>query len=316
MYNAHVINLIQNNMSKNTIYREACNKVEGFQQMGERFLRSLVINGKSKSTHENYLRQMAKLALHFNRTPLELEVNDLEEYLYHLVSNDSSSQSSFKHLVYGLRKLYFLYDKEDLRLNLPEMSRPKKLPVVLSRSEVKRLLKAPRNLRDRILLGLAYDTGMRISELLNLLIADVDLERRQVHIRESKCKKDRYVTISGHAARGIGKHLVVNSPKLYLFDHSERKGIPISQTRVRGILKEALKKAGINKNVCVHTFRHTFATHQLEAGQDIMSVKEALGHVVIQTTLMYLHIARTPSVGNFGSLDILYGRDGKQGPGA
>jgi integrase len=115
--------------------------------------------------------------------------------------------------------------------------------------------------------GLAYDTGMRISELLNLLIADADLERRQVHIRESKCKKDRYVTISSHSVRGTKKHLAINSPELYLFDHSERKGIPISKTRVRGILKEAPEKAGIQKDVCVHTFRHTFATHQLDALQ-------------------------------------------------
>ena len=298
-------------MSKSTIYQEACNKVEGFQEMGEKFLRKLVINGKSKSTHENYLRQMAKLALHYERTPLELEVNDLEEYLYFLIQNDSSSQSSFKHLVYGLRKLYFLYDKEELLLKLPEISRPRKLPVVLSKSEVKRLLKAPKNLRERVLFGLTYDTGMRISELTNLLISDIDLERKQIHIRESKCKKDRYVIISDHAVRGIRKHLALNAPKLYLFDHLNRKGIPISKTRIHDLLKEAVAKAGIQKNVCVHTLRHTFATHQLEAGQNIVNVKQALGHAVIETTLMYLHIAKISPVNSFGCLDSLYGKNGK-----
>ena len=295
-------------MSKNTIYLEACNKVEGFQQIGERFLRKLVIDGKSKSTHENYLRQMAKLAMHYKLTPLELEANDLEEYMYHLIENDtSSSQSSFKHLVYGLRKLYLLYDKDDLHLSLPEISRPNKLPVVLSKQEVKRLLKAPKNLRERVLFGLAYDTGMRISELTNLLIADIDLDRKQIHIRQSKYKKGRYIIISSHAARGIRKHITLNKPKDYLFDHISRKGIPISKTRIRMLLKEAIVLAGIKKNVCVHTLRHTYATHQLEAGQNIMVLKESLGHADIRATLIYLHIAQLGPVKKFGCLEALYG---------
>ena len=98
-------------MSKFTIYQQACNKVAGFQEMGEHFLRTLVINGKSKSTHENYLRQMAKLALHYNKPPLELTPLELEEYLYQRIEKGktTSSMSEFKHLVYGLRKLYYLY---------------------------------------------------------------------------------------------------------------------------------------------------------------------------------------------------------------
>jgi len=293
-------------MSKVTIYQEACNKVEGFHQMGETFMRRLVIEGKSRSTHENYLRQMAKLSLHYGRTPLMLETSEVEEYLFFLIRTDSSSQSSFKHLVYGLRKLYLLFDKEELHVCLPEINRPKKLPVVLSHPEMKRLLKAPRNLRERVLFGLAYDTGLRISELTNLLISDVDLDRKQVHVRQSKFKKDRYVTISEHAARGITKHLTINRPKLYLFDHADRKGIPISKTRIRTLLKEAVEKSGIKKEVSVHTLRHTFATHQLEAGQNIVSLKEALGHAYIETTLVYLHIAKVDPVGQFGCLEKLY----------
>jgi site-specific recombinase XerD len=295
-------------MSKITIYQQACNKVAGFEQMGETFLRKLVINGRSKSTHQNYLRQMAKLALHYNRTPLNLEINQLEEYLYFLIQNDSTSLSSFKHLVYGLRKLYVLFDKQKLQLSLPEISRPNKLPVVLSKSEMKVLLKTPDNIRERVLFGLAYDTGMRISELVNLLISDIDLERKQIHIRQSKNKKDRYVTISDHAVRGIKKHLALNSPIDYLFDHIDRKGIPISKTRIRMLLAETVEKAELKKNICVHTFRHTYATHQLEAGQNIMQLKESLGHAVIGTTLVYLKVAKIPSVYSFGCLECLYGK--------
>lgn len=149
-------------MSKNTIYYQACNKVAGFESMGEEFVRKLVIDGKAKSTHENYLRQMAKMALHFGRSPLDLSQSDLEEYLFHLIQKDSDSRSSFKHLVYGLRKLYLLFDKEDLHLSLPTMHRADKLPVVLSLQETRLLLKAPSHLWVRIMLGLIYDTGLRI----------------------------------------------------------------------------------------------------------------------------------------------------------
>lgn len=293
-------------MSKSTIYSQACNKVAGFQSIGEEFIRKLVIDSKAKSTHENYLRQISKLALHYNRSPLELEIDELEEYLYHLIQKDSDSLSSFKHLVYGLRKLYLLFDKEKLHLSLPSISKPSKLPVVLSTAEVKRLLNAPVHIRERVLFGFIYDTGIRIDELVNVLISDVDLDRGQVHVRKTKNKHERYVTMSPHAVRGVKKHLLLNNPKDYLFESSVRKGIPISKTRIRTLLKEAVDKAGIRKNVCVHTLRHTYATHQLEAGQNIMVVKESLGHADIRTTLIYLHIAQLDPVKKFGCMQSLY----------
>lgn len=294
-------------MSKITIYSEACNKVTGFREMGEEFIRKLVINGKSRSTHENYLRQMSKLSLYYKRTPLVLEIDELEEYLYYLIQNDTDALSSYKHLVYGLRKLYFLFDKEELLLQLPKINRSKKLPVVLSLQEVKELLKAPAHIRERVMFGLIYDTGLRISEVTNLLIRDVDIDRRQVHVRQSKNNKDRYVAMSSHAARGIKKHLAINSPKDYLFDNYQRKGIPISKTRIRILLKEALARTDIKKDASVHTLRHTYATHQLEAGQNIMVLKESLGHETIASTLMYLHIAQLDTVKKFGCMESLYG---------
>ena len=294
-------------MSKVTIFEQACNKVAGFETMGEHFMRQLVINGKSKSTHENYLRQIAKLALHYGKSPLDLEAIELEEYLYFLVQNDTSgSQSVFKHLVYGLRKLYFLYDQDALHVGLPQIPNSKALPVVLSGEEVKSLLCAFEDMNYRVMFGLAYDTGVRISELINLLIADVDLVRKMVHVRKSKFKKDRYITLSEHMIRGIKKHLTLNNPDTYLFEHPMRKGIPMSTTTIRNKLKGAREKTGIRKGVCVHTFRHTYATHQLEAGQNIVAVKDALGHSRIEATLIYLHIAKIDPVNRFGCLDKLY----------
>ncbi len=294
-------------MSKVTIFEKACTKVAGFEPMGEHFMRQLVINGKSKSTHENYLRQMAKLALHYGKSPLDLEAIELEEYLYLLVQKDTSgSQSAFKHLVYGLRKLYLLYDKDALHVGLPQIPNSKALPVVLSGEQVKSLLCAFKDMNYRVMFGLAYDTGVRISELINILIGDIDLDRKMVHIRESKFKKDRYIILSVHMLRGIKKHLTLNNPAIYLFEHPRRKGMPMSRTTIRNKLKGAIEKTGIKKDVCVHTFRHTYATHQLEAGQNIVAVKEALGHSRIEATLIYLHVAKIDPTNRFGCLDKLY----------
>jgi site-specific recombinase XerD len=171
---------------------------------------------------------------------------------------------------------------------------------------MKRLLKAPGHIRDKVMFGLIYDTGLRIDELTNLLISDVDLDRGQVHVRQPKNKKDRYITMSPHAIRGVKKHLALNGPKDYLFESLVRKGMPISKTKIRELLKQAVEKAGIIKKICVHTLRHTYATHQLEAGQNILVLKESLGHADIRTTLMYLHIAQLDTVKKFGCMGPLY----------
>ena len=278
-------------MSK-TYYDEACRKVAGFEKMADHFIKRLVIDGRSRSTHENYIRQIAKLALHCGKTPLEMEPDEIENYLYFIVNKDTDSLSSFKHLVYGLRKLYKFHECDHLHITLPSIRGSQKLPVVFSVEEVKRLLLAPRSLRDRLILGIIYDTGLRISEAASLLIEDVDLDRRQLQVRQSKNKHDRYVPFSSHIARGVGNYLRIDKPRRFLFERSnQHKGIPLSHSRIRGIMKEAMKIAGIQKQACVHSLRHTYATHQLEAGQTIYGVK---------------HLAKVPEQSFFGLLDKLY----------
>lgn len=293
-------------MSKVTIYEQACKQVIGFEKIGEEFMRKLVIANKSRSTHENYLRQMSKLAIYYQRTPLELSISELEEYLFHLIQQGTDSLSAFKHLVYGLRKLYELFGEEELGLALPSIKKSQALPVVLSNQEVKRILQSMDRIADKVMFGLIYDTGLRITELTNLLIGDIDLDRGQVHVRKSKNKKDRYITMSGIAVRGIKKHLTLNNPQSYVFESPTRKGIPISVTQIRRLLKKAVEKCDIKKQICVHTLRHTYATHQLEAGQNIMTVKDSMGHCDIRTTLVYLHIAQLNTVNKFGCLETLY----------
>ena len=292
---------------RTTYYDEACRKVTGFEKMAEHFIKRLVIDGKSQITHKNYVRQMAKMALHCSKTPLEMEPEEIENYLYFVVNRDTDSQSSFRHLVYGLRKLYMLNECDYLHITLPSIKRPQRLPVVFSMEEIRRLLKAPKQLRDRLLLGIIYDCGLRISEAASLLIEDVDLDRQQIFVRQSKNKKDRYVPFSSHIARGVRNYLKIDRPQRFLFERNKiYKGIPLNHNRIRRMMKEAMQTADIHKQACVHSLRHTYATHQLEAGQTISGVKHLLGHAHIKNTEVYLHLARVPEQDFFGMLDKLY----------
>jgi integrase/recombinase XerD len=172
---------------------------------------------------------------------------------------------------------------------------------------MRRLLKAPKALRDRLLLGIIYDTGLRISEAASLLIEDVNLDRHQLFVRQSKNKRDRYIPFSSHIARGVRNYLKIDQPRKFLFERSrQHKGIPLSHYRIRVIMKDAMKVAGIQKKACVHSLRHTYATHQLEAGQTIYGVKHLLGHANIADTEVYLHLAKVPEQAFFGMLDKLY----------
>jgi integrase/recombinase XerD len=214
--------------------------------------------------------------------------------------------SSFKHLVYGLRAMFSMFKNEKLYLALPPVSRSKALPVVFSQPEVKIILKTPKLLKHRVLFGITYDCGLRISEVINLKLNDVDFDRKRVHIRQSKHKKDRYVPISPITVNGLKKYLNTSNPVIWLFNGKVR-GSQISREGIRHAFCSCIKKAGIGKEVCVHTLRHSYATHLLELGLDIVSVKNQLGHVDIATTMMYLHIAKSNPKAGFAPMEKLYG---------
>lgn len=292
-------------MSRKSYLEQACIEVPAFRKISDSFVRKFIINGKSSSCVKNYLMQASKLVLHYGKTPLELSIDELEEYLFHLRLKEKSSLSSFKHLVYGLRHIYAMAGREELHLALPKIDSPRKLPVVFSQKEIRKLLKAPKLLKHRVLFALAYDGGLRISELVNLKITDVDMERKMVHIRESKCKKDRYVPVSDLLIRGLKDYIENASPKGWLFNGKVR-GEPISREGIRHAFRSAMKKADITKQGCIHTLRHSYATHLLEMGLDLVSVRNQLGHSDIATTMMYLHIAQVAPTHGFSPLAKLY----------
>ena len=277
--------------------------------------RSVSISGKSPSTLKNYSHHVAKMALHFGQVPTELDEDQINDYL-HLMQQEhkTPSESYFKFTVYGLRYAFRISGLQEARIALPSIKREKKLPVVLSRVEVKRLMKAPTLLKHRVLIGLLYGCGLRCFEVRNIKLADLDFDRKMLHVRKGKGKKDRYVPLCDLLIKGIKAYIAADRPDEWLFNGKQpvegRAGGAFdsrySQKGVQWAVGEARKAAGIIKPMTVHTLRHTYATHLLEEGLDIMSIKDLLGHECIDTTLVYLHVAQNGRVKPFSPLERLY----------
>jgi len=290
---------------KQTVIERACISVPGFAEMYNKLERKVILGGLSKSTLYNYGRSIAKVGLYFGKIPLELEDDQIEDYLLMLKDKVNPSESYFKHTVYGLRYLFRLFGREDRAIKLPILQRPKKLPIVLSQEECKILFKTPRLLKHRVMLSLIYSAGLRMSELKNLRLEDIDRYRMRIHIRQGKYYKDRYAPLSKLILRGLDKYIEAVQPQKWLFNGRE-SGSPISSRGIQWTMREAIKKSGIQKHAVVHTLRHSYATHLLEMGVDIITIKNLLGHERIETTMVYLHVARLELRTAFSPLDKLY----------
>lgn len=275
-----------------------------------------MVAGRSESTLRSYCSHMAKLALHFNQVPTEIDSDQINDYLY-LVKQEHNtpSDSYFKFTVYGLRFAYRAAGLKDKRIELPEIKRGKKLPVVLSREEVRRLLKAPKLLKHKLLLGLLYGCGLRCFEVRSIKLSHIDLDRKQLLVYQGKGRKDRYVPLCEMLVRGIRSYIEAEQPQTFLFNAADREiegraggdfDSRYSQRGVQWAVQQAAKEAGITKEMTVHTLRHTYATHLLEDGLDIMTIKDLLGHSCIDTTLVYLHVAQNGRVKPFSPLERLY----------
>lgn len=271
--------------------------------------RSIELSGKSESTLINYARCLSTLALHFKCSPLELDDEQILDYLHSLKTEGKMPSSSyFKHTLYGLRFAYRVAGLEPRLIALPSLKHSKKLPVVLNLDEMKLLLKTPQLLKHRMVIAMIYGCGLRRSELLNIKLEDVDFERKMLHIREGKGKKDRYVPLGNNLVIGLKKYLESERPLKWLFNGKDENGCSqkFSETGVQWIIREAAKRSGITKHVTSHVLRHTYATHLLEMGLDIMSLKDLLGHTDIRTTLIYLHVSNLGRGIAFSPMDKLY----------
>jgi len=289
-----------------TIIEQAVVLVPEFEKVFSKLEQQVTLRGQSKSTLDNYIRRIALFVIHFEKLPEQINPEEINEYLAALARDPRSpGRSSFKHMVYGLRYYYRLLGMNKNAIALPSLKKEAKLPVILNQKELKELFSAPKLLKQRIVLTLIYSAGLRGQEVINLKISDIDFDRRTIHIRQSKYKKDRIVPLSDYMASGLKKYLSAENPHIWLFNGKE----PDGRYSVRGlswVMRETLKKTSISKNVNLHSLRHSYATHLLEQGLNIVSLKELLGHADISTTMIYLHVAQCPLIKPHSPLDTLY----------
>ena len=293
--------------SAKTLVEKAKREVPDFKEHFAKFEQHATINGYAPSTVFNYSRAVAKISLHFKRSLLELDPEEVNEFLFLLAKEKKASSTYFKHTVYGLRFFFRLYDMEDRILRMPTISNDRKLPIVLSAEELRRLFLAPQWLKHRALFALIYSAGLRLGEVCNLRIEDIDSDRMMVRVIKSKGKRDRYVPLGGYMLDGLRKYVKGARPVGYLFN-GKVKGTPLGKSAVQQTFSKAVQKAKIKKDVSVHSLRHAYATRLLEQGVDIVTIKELLGHANIQTTMMYLHVAKVHRVNAHSPLDTLYGK--------
>jgi integrase/recombinase XerD len=255
------------------------------------FEKILLLKRYSKQTIDNYISHLRLAQVFFENKDFIL-ISDKEwfNYVFHLVHTKNIAASTQRQVVGSLKLFY----KEVYNLNkeldqLVVSQRENKLPDVLTVNEVKKILNCTQNLKHKAMLSLLYGSGLRIGELLELKIADINSERMVVKVRQGKGKHDRLTLLSANVLKVLRKYFKEYKPKYFLFEG--QNGGKYSAGSVRKFLKSSIRKAKINKVATPHTLRHSFGTHLLENGVGISHIQKLLGHQNIKTTLIYTHIA-------------------------
>ncbi|MGB8705489.1 MAG: site-specific tyrosine recombinase/integron integrase [Gillisia sp.] len=253
----------------------------------------LYLKGKrySESTIKTYCN-FAEQFVKFQQKPVsELQDRDIELFIEKVIAGKEYSISTHRQCISALKHFAELFHIADV--DSANFYRPKRsnfLPTVLSQEETLRLLQNTRNLKHRAVLALIYSSGLRIGELLKLKINDIDVERKQVFVRQSKGRKDRYVVMAESFIPLLYNYLGTYRPTKYFVEGQNEH--QYSSTAVRSFLKDSCRRAKIAKRVTPHTLRHSYATHMLENGIGLRHIQELLGHSKPETTMIYTHVAQ------------------------
>jgi site-specific recombinase XerD len=232
---------------------------------------------------------------------------EIRDFLLHLVRDRKASPATLSMYVNALKFMYNVTLKRPEAVQgLAYPKRPRTLPVILSPEEVIRIFGAIRSVKHRAIIATAYAAGLRISEVCALRVSDIDSQRKRIHVRAGKGKKDRYVMLGESLLELLRQYYRQARPQgAYLFPGYKPQR-PICTTAVRQVLRKAVQETGLTKRVTMHTLRHCFATHLLERGTDIRILQVLLGHSSIRTTLRYTHVT-DPLVQNLVSpLDLIH----------
>ncbi|MEW6756460.1 MAG: site-specific integrase, partial [Candidatus Latescibacterota bacterium] len=280
-------------------------ETNGKSVLRQRFCDYMALRGLSESTQEEYLRSVVGLVRYYRRSPDEFSNSEIQSYLLYLIRDRKLAWSSCNVVYAALRVFYRdVLGWDQTRFSIPPRVGRTLRPQVLSLQEVERLLHAAGSLRDRALLMTTYSAGLRVSEVVHLKPTDIESDRMLIRVQQAKGQKDRYTMLADGALKELRQYWKVYHPGQWMFVGSDRTK-PISISAAQRIYGKTRAAAGISHGRGIHSLRHAFATHLLEAGVDLMTIRQWMGHNNLKTTAGYLQVATNRRVSVRSPLDTL-----------
>jgi integrase/recombinase XerD len=256
----------------------------------KRYIEEIQLKGYSDSTLKTYRNEFGVFLNYLKQISAEsCTTEDVRNYILYCINELQLSEATV-HSRMNAIKFYYeqVLKRERFLVEIPRPKKPLKLPKVIAPADIKKMFEVTTNLKHNTMLKLCYGLGLRVSEIVNLKIADIDSRSMQVFIERAKGKKDRYVNLPESILPQLRTYFIEFKPQIFLFEG--QYGGQYSSRSAQQVFKNAIQKAKINKTVSIHSLRHSFATHLLEQGTDIRFIQELLGHNDIKTTLIYTHV--------------------------
>ena len=252
--------------------------------------KELIVRKYSQRTIKLYIYHNREFLKFSKKNPHEMSNTDVRDYLYYLANDKGVSTSTLNTAINALKFYYGVVLKRNFVYEIKRPKKDKKLPVVLTQEEVFQILSAVKNIKHRAILMLIYSAGLRVSEVVKLKPEDIDAERKMIHVKGAKGRKDRYTILSDVALDTLNEYIRRYKPQRWLFP-GVNPARHLTTRSVQTIFEQACEKAKITKDVSVHSLRHSFATHLLEGGVDLRYTQELLGHKSSKTTEIYTHVS-------------------------
>lgn len=277
---------------------------------------ALQLNGLGERTQEAYVRALRMLCEFYHKTPDQISESELQQYFLHRKNRDRWSPNTMRICYCGIRFFFLHVLKRDWHtLDLVRAQSERRLPAVLSLEEVRTILGCVRTPHNRAFLSTVYACGLRLQEAQHLEISDIDSQRKMIHVHRGKGAKDRFVPLPESTLQCLRRHWVTHRHPRLLFpalvrgrNQAAQADTPMPKASVQGAFRQAKGEAGIQKrDVSVHTLRHSYATHLLEAGVNLRVIQQYLGHAQLETTMVYLHLTRKGQEDAYTRINTLMG---------
>jgi len=263
-------------------------------ELRQKMIRAMDLKNLSNHTQRAYLAAVSGLAKHYRQSPQKITETMIEDYLLYLKNEKKNAPATCCTVLTGLRFFYAHVLDKKISIGFSLTKKPRKLPTVLTKEQVWKIICAPTNLKHRMILMTAYAAGLRAGEVIRLKPKHIDSKRMLIKVVKGKGSKYRYTMLSVKLLGELRHYYKKCRPKTYLFPstYKKNKDKPLAYESVREIYEKARKKAGIKNGEGLHRLRHSFATHLLEAGYDIRKIQVLMGHTRLSTTMIYLHVSR------------------------